>query len=1010
MKHFFSILLLVFCSPIFAQYSMLNDYITRNWSTADGMPGNSAVDIIQTSDGYIYVGTYEGLAKFNGLDFTLINKQTNSNHTFHSARSIFEDSQGNLWIGSNDEGVEKISSDGNISFSTTNGLPNNSIRAFAEDLLGNIWIGTAAGFCYITKNNEIVIPEDTQKYNLTKNMITSLFSDSSGRLWIMTSDESGLYYYSGDKLYRYNDLDLLGNFYVTSMSQDSFGVLWLGLGIDGIACINQGEIKRLQTNTILDSSSTWTICHDSNGSTWFGTTNGIVVYRNGIFEQFNVDSENYFKNSINKIIEDREHNIWIATDTSGIIKMNPGKFRTQHLNTAINAITEDATGLMWLGSDDGLYCFDKDVSISNELTDFCKGFRIRHVATTKNGDILVNAYTKPSQIRYSKDGIKNWTTDDGLAGDKTRVSIESRNGDIYVGTTTGLSIIKPNGEIKNFTRGNGLDTEYIMCIYEDTEGNIWIGTDGGGIYIMKDEKIIEKITTKNGLIGNVIFKIMQDSQNIFWICTGTGISRYEKQNKEFSFDSTNNPFFNYTLSMGLGTNSVFQMIIDHSNNVWMTSNKGISSIPLSDLNKLANGEIKKIDAKFYNQNDGIKTTGVNSTSLSTIDKYNRIWFTLVDGYTIYDPMKNKSSGILPLVHIESVTVDGKKVDNERKSITLPAGTKRLKIDFSGLSFVSPERIRFKYMLEGFDEDFSEPTQQRQVSYTNLKPGTYNFKVIAMNADEMWNKSPEELLIEQQPFYYQRPLFWEVICVAIITFIIIFILLREQKNKQIQLQLEKMVQIQTVDLQMERDKSERLLKSILPESIAAKLKDPSQKIIAEKFDKVTILFSDIQDFTKISEQESPEDIVNALNDLFSKFDITAKEMGVEKIKTIGDAYMAACGVPTENKNHANIMLAFAKKIYKNLEEYNKTAKIKFQIRVGMNSGPVVAGVIGKDKFIYDIWGDAVNTASRMESLCTPGKIRITESVKALLDNQNELNFSLEENCKVKGKGTMHAYEL
>lgn len=174
--------------------------------------------------------------------------------------------------------------------------------------------------------------------------------------------------------------------------------------------------------------------------------------------------------------------------------------------------------------------------------------------------------------------------------------------------------------------------------------------------------------------------------------------------------------------------------------------------------------------------------------------------------------------------------------------------------------------------------------------------------------------------------------------------------------------------------------------------------------------VTVLFSDIADFTNISEKENPEDIVSALNDLVSRFDERAATMGVEKIKTIGDAYMAACGVPSPNLDHAIIMIRFAKGMYEDLAKYNKTAKIKFRLRIGINSGPVVAGVIGKDKFVYDIWGDTVNTASRMESLCTPGKIRITETTRKIIESQFLTGVTLEEDCDVKGKGMMKTFEL
>ena len=221
-------------------------------------------------------------------------------------------------------------------------------------------------------------------------------------------------------------------------------------------------------------------------------------------------------------------------------------------------------------------------------------------------------------------------------------------------------------------------------------------------------------------------------------------------------------------------------------------------------------------------------------------------------------------------------------------------------------------------------------------------------------------------------------------------------------------LERMVQERTAELRHEKDKSDHLLRAILPDKIAEQLKDEIRSI-GENFADATILFSDIVSFTKTSSGHTAEEIVNALNDLFSRFDTRAKSMGVEKIKTIGDAYMAACGLPVPNKDHARVMVAFAKGMFEDLEEYNKTAKIPFNMRIGLNSGPVNAGVIGKTKFLYDVWGNTVNVASRMETASSPGRIRVSQTVYDHLENSG-ISFTSPIECDVKGKGIMTTYEV
>ena len=381
---------------------------------------------------------------------------------------------------------------------------------------------------------------------------------------------------------------------------------------------------------------------------------------------------------------------------------------------------------------------------------------------------------------------------------------------------------------------------------------------------------------------------------------------------------------------------------------------------------------------------------------------------MIYGIAIYDPAKIHENPVMPLVHIESVSVDNKVYKNTNRQIVLKPGTKRIEIKYTGLSFDAPERIKFTHKLTNFEKNFSEPSNARVLSYTNLKPGKHTFIVNAINGDGFYSENAEAMLLVQKPYIYQMPVFWILLSAAILGSIILFFYMKQQRMKLENLRLEKMVQQRTSELALEKEKSDKLLRAILPDKIADTLKGEIRSI-GENFDEATVLFSDIVDFTKLSSGLSAEEIVGALNNLFCRFDDRAKNCGVEKIKTIGDSYMAACGIPSANKKHAEIMLNFAKGMLEDLEEYNKTAKIRFSIRIGLNSGPVTAGVIGKTKFIYDVWGNTVNVASRMEGIATPGVIRVSDSVYTQLkDSGIQFSEPIQEN--IKGKGLMTTYDV
>ena len=1007
-KLFFSIIFLTFSISCFAQSSFFDNYVYQSWSEFGGLSGTTANDIFQTRDGYIDIGTYEGLVKFDGVEFTTINRATDKDYGFASARTIIQDSHRDIWIGSNDEGLHKISELGNMVYTMENGLPNNSVRTLCEDARGNIWVGTASGVVYITPQGRLINPQFGAGTTANGVIASNLFCDSEGQIWLTTSNENGLFLCEDGVFKPLEVFEQYSTYFATAIIQDHKGKYWIGLGDKGIATLLNGEVSLIKTKTLLDHTPTNTILEDSNGVLWFGTEHGLVVYANGKFEEYKGVSELAGSN-INRIIQDREENIWFATDRNGIGKMTHGKFLMHRLGVTVNSIAEAPDGKIWAATDKGLLCYVNDEPVENELTRYTKNLRLRHVETTHDGKILVSCYTKPAQLIYDGKTIKSLDSDHGLAGNKVRVAIETDTDEYYVGTTTGLSIIHKDGHITSLKQNTGdLDTEYVMAIYKDTHGIVWIGTDGGGIFLMKGEKVFSHITSADGIAGNVIFKINQDATGNFWICTGSGITRI----KDFDTSKIKRLECNtINAENGIGTNSVFQIMFDSDNNAWITNNHGLASLSMEEIEELFNGERQTLTTKYYNRNDGLDSDGVTSTARAIIDSKGRLWIPLVDGIAVYDPNKINQSSILPLVQIETITIDSVTHKNNQGLIILKPGTKRIDIKYTGISFDAPERLIFSHMLTGFDTDYTIPNSERVVSYTNLTPGKHSFIVYAINGNGLQSNNDEMMFFYQKPYLWQLPAFWIILATILVGAGIAFFMIREHRIKMENLRLEALVQERTKDLEIEKDKSDKLLRSILPDKIADKLKETAgNKAFGEDFENVTILFSDIVGFTKVSSGHSAKEIVKALNDMFSRFDERAIKMGVEKIKTIGDAYMAACGVPEANENHARIMIDFAKGMLKDLEENNKNADIKFQIRIGLNCGPVTAGVIGTHKFIYDVWGNTVNVASRMETAANPDGIRITEDLKKELKGQRGLKFSEPVECQVKGKGRMKAYDI
>lgn len=753
------------------------DYVPRAWTTIDGLPGNSITDIIQSKDGYLFIGTYGGLVRFDGVEFVTINRSVDPKYNFMSARSVMEDSRGNLWVGSNDEGVFCLKENGDvISFTTLNGLPNNSIRNFCEDKEGNIWIGTSSGIACISKDYKIVSLPGFDKIPNNNHFIAfQLYCDTAGRIWVVTGTENGLYLYYNQNFYVYDGIKSIKNPAVTTVTQDASGAFWFGVApYYAVKITPEDEILHNIGNGAQKGTVVNNIFQDSSMNIWFALDNGVTVLHDGHYSYFDKDS-GFDAESVCKVIEDREKNIWFATDLGGIERLSYSKFQTTYMPTTVNAIAQDLKrGVVWIAGDDGLYCYSKGRFIENDITRKCKNVRVRHVALTKDNSLLVSTYEKLGQMKFSLNGsVQYWDKTSGLAGSKIRVCEEMSNGDIYIGTTTGLSIVNKDGTIKNITKDDNVSNDFIMCLFEDKNGEVWVGTDGGGIFILKDGQVVKTMTKQDGLAGNVIFKILRLNENEIWICTGTGASCIRDE-KILSFDSSD----------GLGTDSVFQLVGDYSKKIWGTSNRGIFCINRDDLEDFFSGKKTKIITRFYTSLDGITSNGVTATSLSMKDNLGRIWFTLVDGFTIYDPVRNASNNAAPEVKIQQVFADGQEYPVNGK-IVLGPDVKRINIKYTGISFISSEQVKFRTKMSGFDDNYCEWTNERLMSYTNLKPGTYEFNVIAQNGDEIQSLVPQSITIIKRPHFWQC---WWFIGLCIITvsgvvFLVYIIRVNRYKREQ-----------------------------------------------------------------------------------------------------------------------------------------------------------------------------------------------------------------------------------
>ena len=998
----FSIFIVLLCTRIFAEpkvdQSFLNDFVGKHWTTEDGLPGMTIVAMLQDEKGYIYLGTYDGLVKFDGVEFTIYSRAMDEKYDFATAHALLQDSKGNIWIGHNDEGLSCMSPEGSVvKYTVEDGLLNNKINALTEDSEHNIWIGTATGPCYLTPERKFESPRMAS--DITEKITSvSMYADTFGRVWIAAGTE--LYVYEDSLLRKFSGFKTMDSHSVYYVTQDNTGALWYSLS-PHYAIRIRGEEETLFNlkHGEKEGAVVADIKQDSSGGIWFATDCGLTILHNGKYTYF--DTQNGLPDDgVNHLLEDAEGNMWLGLNRGGLYKMSQSKFLTVPTESSINAICEDPVrSVTWLASDTGVLCYKDGSFISNNLTELTKGLRIRHVGMAEDNELIVCTFSYDIPlISYSRNGsIKSWSVEDGIVGNRSRVAIKTKKGEYYVGTAQGLSIIRRDGSIETLSKKVPMDNVYIMWLCEDSQGQIWVGTNGGGIYVFKDEQIVKHYGTMDGLSGNVIFKI-EEWDDAYWISTGTGLSRLDKESGKFvNFNSMN----------GLGTDSVFQMLTDSTGTVWMLSNKGVISAKMNEMEDVIAGTRKKLTVHNYGKSDGLNTGGATSTSYSLKDSAGNLWFTLVDGFAIYDPSKSGVNQHAPRMEVQSYLIDNTSYDFHGEKIILPPNTQRLTIKYTGITSLAPERVRFSYRLEGFENEYSDWSPTRVISYTNIKPGTYRFTVKALNNDGIESEPCAPVTVIKQPYIWQHVWFWILTVLFIALIVFLSVRYKIYKMRRYQIELEEKVRERTQELKTANEKSENLLLNILPAEVARELTENPEKTIAKKFPNTTVLFTDIVNFTKISDGLSAEEVVTMLNKMVSRFDERAKLEGIEKIKTIGDAYMAACGLSAENNpGCVRQMICFAQGLLDDVREFNKDSPIKVSIRIGVNSGNLVAGIIGKSKFIYDIWGDTVNVASRMESTGEAMRIHVTESVYE--QTRDDFSYSEGVEVEVKGKGRMKTY--
>ena len=720
----------------------LAQFSRQVWQTENGLPQNTVHSVIQTRDGYVWAATEEGLARFDGLGFVVFDKENTPQLKSNDVRSVMQDKRGALWL-STAEGLVRLSNGEANAYTTQQGLPSNDVELAYETSAGDIWVGTSSG---LSRYYAGAFTNFTARDGLAAGSAEALFEDADGALWVGTTE--GLSRFKDGKFVSFDAGDGL-NGGVNAIEQGADGCLWLGTP-GGLSCYREGRFKNYSARDGLPNDRVISLRADREGGLWVGTAGGLTRFREGRFETFNA-ADALASGIILSIFEDAEGSLWVGTESGGLSQLKDKKFTTFTTKEGlasdlVKSVYEDRRGNVWVGTYGGGLSLLRDGRVKTYTTK--EGLASNIVLALfddAEGDLWVGTPDGLSRLREGK--FTTYTSADGLPNDFVRSIYADAEGSLWVGTRGGLARMK-NGAFETYTTKDGLPNDFVGTIYEDAGGSLWVGTLGGLSRFAGGK--FTNYTTADGLSDNVVISIYGDREGRLWIGTnGAGLNLLE-----------GGKFTSFTTRDGLPNDVIYRILEDGRGNLWMSCNKGIFRLSKSELEEFASGRVHSLSPVVYGTADGMTTRECSGGGHPSgwRDREGRLWFSTIKGVATIDPEGLASNEQQPPVVVEQFRVDGEPV-SAASSVELAPGKTRFDFYYAGLSFVAPEKVRYKYRLLGFDKDWVDGGDRRVAYYTNLGPGDYRFEVIACNNDGVWSSAPAAVSFRLRPHFYRTAWFY-----------------------------------------------------------------------------------------------------------------------------------------------------------------------------------------------------------------------------------------------------------
>jgi ligand-binding sensor domain-containing protein/signal transduction histidine kinase len=756
---------------------LLSQYLHEHWGSEKGFPAGSITAISQTDDGYLWIGTDQGLLRFDGVSFRGFAQAIPTTFAIGPVRSMAADVEGNLWIvlqstkilryrdgkfelgGAEAEfGITSVGKriDGTAVFSSLAFGPL-AYRAGKFDVL-SVAASENPAVSYSTGNGDSLSSHLSWATGVTahhfaepNSAVVTMAESSDGKLWLGTQDK-GLFYLQGGKI-----ATPAGGFAqrkINCLLPLKNGEVWIGTD-EGVFRWAAAAGARAGVPAALAHGEILSAIRDRDSNIWVGTRRGLyrISASGGTAEHASFSPAG----GVSALFEDREGNVWVGS-SHGIDRFRDSAFVTF---TASEGLSSENNGSLYVDDDHRIWVAPLDGGLqlmdgtrSRAITDAGLNRDVIYSLSGRSGELWMGRQQGGlTRLEYNSGGVtraQTYSRKDGLAQNSVYVVKQTTDGAVWAGTLSGGVSKFENGHFQNFTAKDGLASDTVTAIAGSPEQTMWFGTPKGLTAFSAGHWTTYGVA--EDLPSAVVNCLYEDPEQILWIGTAAGLARYSAGHVQTTHD----------LPASL-RDQILGITEDRFGWLWIATSSHVLRVRRE---KLLSGSISGGDIQEYGPEDGLLgTEGVKRPQSVFADATGRIWFSMNRGLSAVDPARAISNPAPALVHIESISADGSPMQTT-DNIKIPSASRRVTLRFIGLSLAAPERVRYRYMLDGFDRGWSEPASTRDAIYTNLRPGSYLFEVVASNSDGLWNQDGTSVAITIVPAFYQTSWFL-LLCVLVL---------------------------------------------------------------------------------------------------------------------------------------------------------------------------------------------------------------------------------------------------